>query len=87
LRDEAHRFALTYHRRLRSRRIRDSALDEIPGIGARRKQALIGHFGSVDRLRRATEERIAAVPGVGQAMARIIRQALGGGGSSPTGNA
>ena len=78
LRDESHRFALTYHRKLRARRIRESRLDEIPGIGANRKQALLRHFGSVERLARAPEEAIAAVSGVGPALARVIKQAFGG---------
>ena len=76
IRDEAHRFALTYHRHLRARRIRESQLDEIPGIGAQRKQRLLTHFGSVLRLRRATVGEIADVPGVGDAMARAIHAAL-----------
>lgn len=75
-RDEAHRFALAYHRRLRARRIRDSALDEVEGIGDRKKEALLAHFGSVDRLRRATEADIAAVPGIGEALAREIKARL-----------
>ena len=76
LRDEAHRFALTYHRVLRARRIRDSALDEVEGIGAKRKQQLLAAFGSVARLRRATEDQIAAIPGIGAAMARNIKDTL-----------
>ena len=76
LRDEAHRFALTYHRRLRLRRIRESVLDEIRGLGERRKAALLQHFGSVARLRKASAEAIAAVPGIGPAMARDIRATL-----------
>jgi excinuclease ABC subunit C len=75
-RDEAHRFALAYHRRLRAHRIRDSVVDEIPGIGSKRKEALLEHFGSVARLRRATPEAIAEVPGVGLAMARDIVERL-----------
>lgn len=71
-RDEAHRFALAYHRRLRAKRLRESVIDEIPGMGEKRKAALLAHFGSVTRLQRATEEEIAAVPGVGAAMARVI---------------
>ncbi len=78
LRDESHRFALTYHRKLRAQRIRESRLDDIPGIGANRKQALLRHFGSVEHLARAPEEAIAAVSGVGPALARVIKQALGG---------
>jgi excinuclease ABC subunit C len=76
-RDEAHRFALAYHRRLRAKRIRESALDEIPGVGGRRKEALLGAFGSVARLRQATLEEVAAVPGVGLALAREIKRGLG----------
>ncbi len=56
MRDEAHRFANAYHQKLRSRRIVYSVLDEIPGIGERRKRELIRHFGSVRRIREATEE-------------------------------
>ncbi len=76
LRDEAHRFAITYHRHLRGTRIRESALDDIPGIGPRRKQQILQHFGSVHRLRRATPEAIAEVPGIGTDMAQIIWHTL-----------
>ncbi|MFO1523120.1 MAG: helix-hairpin-helix domain-containing protein [Kiritimatiellia bacterium] len=76
IRDEAHRFALDYHRLLRARRIRESALDDIPGIGDARKMALLRHFGSVDRLRRATRESIREVPGVGSELADLIFQTL-----------
>jgi len=79
LRDEAHRFALAYHLKLRARRIRESALDDIEGIGPKRKEQLLRHFGSVQRLRRASAEEIAAVPGVGSALAAQIHAALGGG--------
>ncbi len=78
IRDEAHRFALTYHRRLRMQRIRDSVLDEIEGVGGKRKQILLSRFGSVRRLRKASEQEIAAVPGVGPALARLITNRLGG---------
>ncbi|MBU4212048.1 MAG: excinuclease ABC subunit UvrC [Verrucomicrobia bacterium] len=77
LRDEAHRFALAYHRKLRERRIRESRLDDIPGIGETRKQAILRHFGSVARLARAPERAIAKLPGIGPALARLIKQALG----------
>jgi excinuclease ABC subunit C len=77
LRDEAHRFALTYHRRLRLKLIRESALDDIPGIGEKRKEALIAHFGSVARLRQASEADIAALPGIGPELARQIAEGLG----------
>ena len=75
-RDEAHRFALTYHRRLRAKRIRESVIDDIPGIGRARKQALLEHFGSVRRLSRASETDIARIPGVGRAMARVLMDGL-----------
>ena len=75
-RDEAHRFALAYHQRLRARRLRESVLDEIPGLGEKRKTALLTHFGSVQRLRRATEEDISKVPGIGMAMASEIGEWL-----------
>jgi len=76
LRDEAHRFAITYHRELRRRRIRESLLDEIPGIGKVRKNLLLRHFGSITRLSRATVEEIARVPGIGMKTARIIWDVL-----------
>ena len=79
LRDEAHRFALTYHRRLRNERIRESALDDIEGIGAVRKRALLKHFGSIYRLRRADVKAIAKVPGIGPVMAAQIKEQLSGG--------
>ncbi len=78
LRDEAHRFAITYHRELRNRRIRESALDEIPGIGEKRKQLLLEHFGSVRRLTTAAPEAIAALPGIGSALAKLIHDTLAG---------
>ena len=74
LRDEAHRFALDYHHRLRHRLIRESALDEIPGIGPARKTALLARFGSVYRLARAAFDEIAAVPGIGAERAAAIKR-------------
>jgi excinuclease ABC subunit C len=76
LRDEAHRFALDYHRRLRRRRIRESVLDDIPGIGPNRKRELLKHLGSLKRIEQASEEQIAAVPGIGPRTARLIKAAL-----------
>ena len=76
IRDEAHRFALTYHRSLRLKRIRESVLDEIEGVGEKRKKLLLKHFGSVARLKKASEEEIAKVPGVGAAVAKLIKEAL-----------
>ena len=76
IRDEAHRFALDYHRALRRRRILESQLDDIEGIGTRRKEDLLKHFGSIARLRRASVEQIAAAPGVGSELARLIHKVL-----------
>jgi len=72
LRDEAHRFAISYHRRLRSQRIRESALDEIPTIGKKKKELLLKHFGSFDRLRKASLEELLAAPGVGPKTAKLL---------------
>jgi excinuclease ABC subunit C len=71
-RDEAHRFAVEYHRKLRSRRLRRSELDDIPGIGVKRKTALLVEFGSLEALRKAAVEDIAAVPGIGRKTAERI---------------
>ena len=79
IRDEAHRFALTYHRKLRARRIQESVLDDIQGVGKRRKEKLLAHFGSVERLRRAAEAEIAAAPDIGPKLAALIRATLHGG--------
>lgn len=65
IRDESHRFANTYNAQLRLKKISESILDEFPGIGQQRKAALLKRFGSVQRLRRATLEQIAAIPGFG----------------------
>jgi excinuclease ABC subunit C len=83
LRDEAHRFAITHHRRLRNRRIRESALDEIPGIGPQRKVQLLRAFGSVYRLARASREELLAQPGIGPELADAIQRALGAAKASP----
>lgn len=78
VRDEAHRFAIEYHRELRGRSMTASVLDDIPGVGAKRRKALIKAFGSVKRLRAASAEEIAAVPGVPRAVAdevfAVLRQ-------------
>ena len=78
LRDEAHRFAVTYHRKKRERRALASPLDEVPGIGPARKKALLRRFGSLARLSRASTEEIAATPGVGPALAQEISARLRG---------
>ncbi len=76
IRDEAHRFALTYHRKLRAQRIRESVLDDIEGVGEKRKEQLLAYFGSVDRLRRATEAELAAAPNIGPKFAALIYSVL-----------
>jgi excinuclease ABC subunit C len=76
IRDEAHRFAITYHRTLRDRRVRESALDRVPGIGDERKKALLKTFGSVRRILQASEEELAAV--VPAPVARRVQQVLRG---------
>ncbi|HYM84774.1 MAG TPA: helix-hairpin-helix domain-containing protein, partial [Candidatus Dormibacteraeota bacterium] len=76
LRDEAHRFAITYHRDLRSKKAVRSAFDELPGVGPKRKQALLRVFGSAKRVREAPVEQIAAVPGIGRALAARIKATL-----------
>ncbi|MFF5246954.1 excinuclease ABC subunit UvrC [Streptosporangium sp. NPDC000095] len=78
VRDEAHRFAITYHRSKRSKSVKESALDEVPGLGPARRQALIKHFGSVKRLREATAAQICEVPGIGPSTAETIVSALKG---------
>lgn len=78
LRDEAHRFAISYHRELRAKRIRESALDEIPGIGKKTKERLLNHFGSFARLRKASPKDLQKAPGIGPKTAQMIHQALGG---------
>ncbi|BCJ61301.1 excinuclease ABC subunit UvrC [Micromonospora endophytica] len=76
VRDEAHRFAITFHRQRRSKRMTASALDNIPGLGEVRRKALLRHFGSLKRLSAATVEEITEVPGVGQRTAEAILAAL-----------
>ncbi|MFF2943725.1 excinuclease ABC subunit UvrC [Streptomyces niveus] len=78
VRDEAHRFAITYQRAKRAKRIRTSPLDDVPGLGETRKQALIKHFGSVKKLRQATIEQICEVPGLGRKTAESVAVALAG---------
>lgn len=76
IRDESHRFAVTYHRKLRAKRQTGSALDRITGIGPARRKVLIRHFGSVGRLRRASADEIRRVPGIGPGLARKIVEEL-----------
>ncbi len=78
VRDEAHRFAISYHRQKRSRGMVDSALDAIPGLGETRKAALLKHFGSLKRLKAAGVDELIEVPGIGQRTAEAIVAALAG---------
>ncbi|MFJ8231942.1 excinuclease ABC subunit UvrC [Streptomyces sp. NPDC094448] len=78
VRDTAHDFAIRYQRSKRTKRLRSSPLDDIPGLGDARKQALIKHFGSVKRLRGATIEQICEVPGMGRKTAESVVAALSG---------
>jgi excinuclease ABC subunit C len=77
VRDEAHRFAIAYHRSKRSKRMTASALDSVRGLGEHRRKALVTHFGSVAKLKEATVEEITAVPGIGVATAKAVLAALG----------
>ena len=72
VRDEAHRFAITFHRERRSKAMTNSRLDGIPGLGPQRSAALRRHFGSVSKIRAAGEEEIAQVPGIGPTLAATI---------------
>ncbi|MBN9636130.1 MAG: excinuclease ABC subunit C, partial [Actinobacteria bacterium] len=76
VRDEAHRFAITYHRSKRSKRMTASVLDAIPGLGEHRRKALVTHFGSVARLKKAGVDELTAVPGIGAATAQAVVDAL-----------
>ena len=76
IRDEAHRFAITYHRKLRGRRNLSSILDQIPGVGPKRKAALIGHFGSLEKLSQATDKQISAIPEIPATLAKRIAERL-----------
>jgi excinuclease ABC subunit C len=78
IRDEAHRFAITYHRQKRAKRALVSPLDEVPGVGPARKKALLKRFGSLARLRDATSDEIAATPGIGPELAHAIHDRLHG---------
>ena len=78
LRDEAHRFAITYHRSLRNRRTTKSAFDDLPGVGPKRRRELLRVFGSAKRVREAPIEQIAAVPGISRALAERIKAHLEG---------
>ena len=77
VRDEAHRFAISYHRQKRSARMTSSALDDVTGLGQTRRTALLKHFGSVRRIRQASVDELTEVTGVGPSTARAVLAALG----------
>jgi excinuclease ABC subunit C len=76
IRDEAHRFALAYHRLKRTKQMTKSALDGIPGLGATRRKKLLKHFGSVKRIREASVDNLSSVPGIPQTVAKAVYEAL-----------
>jgi excinuclease ABC subunit C len=76
IRDEAHRFAVTYHRRLRRKQTVISQLDGVPGIGPKRRSALLKHFGSIEAIRNASVEELAAVPGMTRKAAEQLKASL-----------
>ncbi|MCD4535196.1 excinuclease ABC subunit UvrC [Nocardioides sp. cx-169] len=76
VRDEAHRFAITHHRSRRSKTMVESLLDDVPGLGEVRRKTLLKHFGSLKKLRLATVEEIAMVPGIGERTATAIKDAV-----------
>ncbi|MER5870169.1 excinuclease ABC subunit UvrC [Streptomyces sp. NPDC002044] len=78
IRDEAHRFAIQYQRNKRGKRFTSGPLDEVPGLGESRRQALVKHFGSVKKLRQATIDQICEVPGIGRKTAETVAAALAG---------
>jgi excinuclease ABC subunit C len=85
VRDEAHRFAINYHRQKRGKAATASALDDVPGLGPARRATLLKHFGSVRKLGAASVEEIAAVPGIGPKLAVTISAALAPQGSDHAG--
>ncbi|MDM8518019.1 excinuclease ABC subunit UvrC [Desulfobacterales bacterium HSG16] len=76
IRDESHRFAITFHRQTRGRQAVRSILDEIPGIGKKRKKMLIRHFGSIKKIRAAAQEELSRLPGIGTELAETIKTTL-----------
>lgn len=87
IRNEAHRFAVSYHRKLHRRRVVGSELDHVPGIGPKRRAALLHHFRSVDRIRDTSIDEIARVPGFSMALAERVKAALAGHGDGAPGPA
>ena len=76
LRDEAHRFAITFHRQLRSKSSLQSTIDDVPGIGPKKRKALINHFGSVKKIQNSSIEEISSLPGITKILAEKILEHL-----------
>jgi excinuclease ABC subunit C len=77
VRDEAHRFAVSYHRQRRSKAGLASTLDAVPGVGPRRRTALLHAFGSIQKIQKASVDEIAAVPGIPRHVAEALKEQLG----------
>jgi len=86
IRDESHRFAITYHRNLRKRQAIRTELEEIPGLGRKRAQALLRHFGSLKRVREAELDELRAMPGLPGKLAREIHATFHGAPDRETGS-
>jgi excinuclease ABC subunit C len=76
LRDEAHRFALSYHQKIHKRETFTSALDTVPGVGPKRKRALLRQFSSIQAIKEATEEELAATRGMTKSLAKKVKEYL-----------
>ena len=76
IRDESHRFAISFHHKRRSKAFLRSALDEIPGVGKKRKATLLKHFKSIKKIRAATLEELSALPGMNLKVAESVKKAL-----------
>ena len=81
VRDEVHHFAVTYHRKLRAEAMLKSVFDDVPGIGEKRREALLEHFTSIEEIRAASVEQIGAVPGLGVNFARVVKAHFDAGGA------
>jgi excinuclease ABC subunit C len=79
IRDEAHRFAITYHRQLRDKKMTKSVLDDVPGLGPVRRARLLREFGSVKKLRELTDDELVAIPWLPEPVARAVHELLHGG--------
>ena len=76
IRDESHRFAITGHRQRRNKKRTESLLEKVPGVGAKRRQALLKYLGGMQEIIRATPDELAKVPGISPALARVIYDTL-----------